>query len=404
MKKDSKQRLFEVTARLDKTFKPRLDENKLSPQHLSKLNEMGSQLTLNQYFKTIWSKDSRLIDQIINDPKLFQKYGEYLKYDDNQWDSADFNELTQLWNSWNEDNNTGLREDDKQVNDEFFEITSPVNSEDAQMFVSIINQGIDSHLEGFTQSKFDTKDSTLGKRYHFNFHKTELPILLRRLRELGTEEAMQWADDIENNDVNINEIGEPSYSDHLDTHYSSDGLSDANADRDSKEQAENLYELGVNIMKSMKAVQVDDNKRNELTQYANDLRQQALDIASSLGWGETELPPYDNVNEINDVGGNFKFIKNHLDDMYIQWFNPNESEEYDDKEGSYRVTYALDIPKSTEGINDILVNLQDTYGKYDSHGVEGNPGGMVSRNNITEPQDMGDFYRVFITIENILDI
>lgn len=87
--------------------------------------------------------------------------------------------------------------------DEFFPITTPLGSEDDKLFVSIVNQGIDSHLEGFTKSKF----SQQGGRRIFNFHVSELPILLRRLEELGTEEALSWKDDIENyEDDSVNEI------------------------------------------------------------------------------------------------------------------------------------------------------------------------------------------------------
>jgi hypothetical protein len=79
-------------------------------------------------------------------------------------------------------------------NDEYLPITTPLGSQDDKLFTSVVNQGIDSHLEGFTQSKFDVQ----GNRRVFNFHKSEIPILLRRLEEVGTEEALMWKDDIEN--------------------------------------------------------------------------------------------------------------------------------------------------------------------------------------------------------------
>lgn len=95
---------------------------------------------------------------------------------------------------------------------EYFPITTPIGSQDDKLFVSIVNQGIDSHLEGFTKSKFTVQDSSLGKRRVFNFHKSEVPILLRRLEELGTEEALMWKDDIENYDNNVNEIAAANIS------------------------------------------------------------------------------------------------------------------------------------------------------------------------------------------------
>ena len=88
----------------------------------------------------------------------------------------------------------------------YFPITTPIGSEDDKLFVGIVNQGIDSHLEGFTKSKFEMNGA--GKRV-FNFDKSELPILLRRLEELGTEEALRWKDDIENYDANMSETIAP---------------------------------------------------------------------------------------------------------------------------------------------------------------------------------------------------
>ena len=103
--------------------------------------------------------------------------------------------------------------------DDFFPITTPVGGEDDKLFVSVVNQGIDSHLEGFTKSKFEVKDTSIGKRRVLNFHKSELPILLRRLEELGTEEALQWKSDIENYDNNINEIAIPEGEKRIATTY-----------------------------------------------------------------------------------------------------------------------------------------------------------------------------------------
>lgn len=83
-----------------------------------------------------------------------------------------------------------------EIQSDFFQITTPVGSSDARLFTKIINQGIDSNLEGFTKSKFDTKQTTIGRRLVLDFHKNELPILLRRLEEEGTEQALSWVEDI----------------------------------------------------------------------------------------------------------------------------------------------------------------------------------------------------------------
>jgi len=80
---------------------------------------------------------------------------------------------------------------------EFFPITIPVGSSDIKIFKNIIDQGIDSHLEGFTKSNFSQKENKIV----LNFHNSELPILIRRLKEeyekTGDEAYFMWAEDIE---------------------------------------------------------------------------------------------------------------------------------------------------------------------------------------------------------------
>ena len=73
-----------------------------------------------------------------------------------------------------------------------FEITTPLGSTDLEIFIAVVNQGIDSRLEGFTRSKFTDN----GQRAILQFDERELPILIRRLIELETEAADMWADDI----------------------------------------------------------------------------------------------------------------------------------------------------------------------------------------------------------------
>lgn len=72
-------------------------------------------------------------------------------------------------------------------------ITCPIGSQDAALFQVIVNAGIDSHLEAFTKSKFEWENG----RLILNFDRSELPTLVRRLRELGRENSDLWADDIE---------------------------------------------------------------------------------------------------------------------------------------------------------------------------------------------------------------
>jgi hypothetical protein len=214
MKQNDKQRLFEVMTRLDKTFKPKLNEETFRDKNF-KFHE-GDEVT--------FLKDGKQIDGIISDYDYHMMTWKPTYNIDYMQDGR---KMTIIGVS--EDNITlkksgseeeyqkrfnqnkmihkmqdGLEEEAN--NNQYFPITTPVSSEDDKLFTGLVNQGIDSHLEGFTKSTFDVKDSGLGKRRVFNFHTSELPILLRRLEELGTEEALQWKDDIENYDNNINEM------------------------------------------------------------------------------------------------------------------------------------------------------------------------------------------------------
>jgi hypothetical protein len=77
---------------------------------------------------------------------------------------------------------------------EFFEISTPCGGCDYRMFLKLFNQGIDAHLEAFCKSTSTVRNG----RIIWGIHSSEMHILLRRLRELGTEYADCWADDIEN--------------------------------------------------------------------------------------------------------------------------------------------------------------------------------------------------------------
>lgn len=94
---------------------------------------------------------------------------------------------------------------------DFISIGTPVNSEDYKLFRSIVNVGIDSHLEAFVKSQFFFD---CGK-FYFHFHKSERKILLRRLNDVldnkghnNTEKIEYyetWIDDITNYEKLVSE-------------------------------------------------------------------------------------------------------------------------------------------------------------------------------------------------------
>ena len=68
------------------------------------------------------------------------------------------------------------------------------DTEDFNLFMDIVNQGIDSRLESFTKSEFFLEPAE--NRINFCFHKDEMQILIRRLTEkLEEKETFDFFDD-----------------------------------------------------------------------------------------------------------------------------------------------------------------------------------------------------------------
>lgn len=86
---------------------------------------------------------------------------------------------------------------------------------------------------------------------------------------------------------------------------------------------------------------------------------------------------------------------------YVNWFNREASKHNDWEEGS-QTDYVFDIPKAEYDEN-IFLDLENEF-SGSSHGVEGNPGGWVQRGFVNQPEDMDDFYRIRVSVENILDV
>ena len=80
--------------------------------------------------------------------------------------------------------------------DNFIDISCHLGTEDFKLFESIINQGIDSRLTGFTESMFSFSKN--GMRLYMDFHKNEMEILLRRLSDRAEydENADCWENDL----------------------------------------------------------------------------------------------------------------------------------------------------------------------------------------------------------------
>ena len=76
----------------------------------------------------------------------------------------------------------------------YFPISTYCGSDDSELFINIVNQGIDARLTAFTKSNFYWWD----RRLYLDFHLSEMEILMRRLSEIAEhdENADSWENDI----------------------------------------------------------------------------------------------------------------------------------------------------------------------------------------------------------------
>ena len=79
-------------------------------------------------------------------------------------------------------------------NSNLLQINCRQGTQDFDLFLSIVNQGIDSRLEAFTKSVFQLEPTE--NRINFCFHQDEMQILIRRLTEkLEEKETFDFFDD-----------------------------------------------------------------------------------------------------------------------------------------------------------------------------------------------------------------
>jgi len=95
-------------------------------------------------------------------------------------------------------------------------------------------------------------------------------------------------------------LQEETYSDHLDTNYSADGMDDHDETQRSREMAEKYYDMGKAIADFVNGEYLTSDMYQMLSKSAESLRQYALHVASSLGWEDNELPPYNMNYNVGD--------------------------------------------------------------------------------------------------------
>jgi hypothetical protein len=66
-----------------------------------------------------------------------------------------------------------------------FKMSFLVGSNEEIAIRKTIEMGIDSHLEGFTDCKFEIRDTRVGPRLYCEFAPGTLKTLIRRLQEVG---------------------------------------------------------------------------------------------------------------------------------------------------------------------------------------------------------------------------
>ena len=89
------------------------------------------------------------------------------------------------------------------IHPDFLEIEVHPASDDFRLFERLVNQGIDSRLQGFTLSQFGYRRyDSIGVRAFFHFHRSEVHIIRYRLDEIFDpyldDLITQWLDIIEN--------------------------------------------------------------------------------------------------------------------------------------------------------------------------------------------------------------
>ena len=174
----------------------------------------------------------------------------------------------------------------------FLPIETPMGSPDFNLFKGIVNQGIDSSLEGFTKSVFE-KSPTRPGFFLFNFDKSELPVLLRRLEENGSDEALSWKSDIEDNSVEgLDEELRGSDFLNLDDQFDLPTDLDYTPDKSDIEAIENKWGKGKYIDKPISDEEIDD--------ISNNIKRSRLGIDSD----ETEFKELEQgLNQQNKKGG-----------------------------------------------------------------------------------------------------
>jgi hypothetical protein len=159
---------------------------------------------------------------------------------------------------------------------------------------------------------------------------------------------------------------------------------------------------GSNKEAERKAIELYDKGKAQFNlgdkEGAERLRQEAIKVASfELGWDDAELPPY--ISE--------KRSAQYLDDAYHsiepygKYILKNTLKVSESEEGS-TMEFKLQIPSSISGNPKEFAKELN----YNSHGVEGNPGGYVSHINayLDGFNETNNTYLFSISITSQLDV
>lgn len=142
----------------------------------------------------------------------------------------------------------------------------------------------------------------------------------------------------------------------------------------------------------------------------NEQKERILQIMSHINEQNFDSYKTDTTNRLSkdDVRDVFRmeigYPHNEKNKKYMNWYNYDNSsfEMFGDGEKTTYI-FILDIPK--EEFNENLIDeLKDVFDLSDSHGIEGNPGGMTSRGYIGKPKDMGNDVQIEIEKSYIMDV
>ena len=135
-------------------------------------------------------------------------------------------------------------------------------------------------------------------------------------------------------------------------------------------------------------------KKIKLNKMKKDSKQRLFEVMNRLDKSIAKIPKLNEEYEFPNVQEEYRQFEKY----FVGW----KSRVEDFGEGHVITSYVFNIPKAE--YNDSI--HQTMFNEFDdnSHGVEGNAGGWVTKTRVHDPIDMGDVIEITIAEEKLLDV